>query len=857
MLAMASPACMMIARITLALFLAGACGGPRAGEAPESALKANTWSPLPDAIELKQLNDHRAMLSQALRPKGSDWILIDKGPLYNACAQAVWAPDVKKAIMLIVNPYGNPLCNTYAYDPSSAEKVPAVQWGVASGWKRLDPAGEPFNGRLLWASLAYDSTNKEVVLFGGTSADPSGSPGTRVYSLEKNTWTRLDFSRLPLAKSHAECNDLRWAVHLLEGRMRSRLHLAETMEEAKEDLAIPTKALRARVDAFAEKLSAQDGLNAEEKEQVAWAKPELLAASKSLNLLDGKATPALIEKAADAAEHLRMARDWLAVEPPTRALASMVYEPASKKIYLFGGDHLDYLMCDTWEYDCTVRRWRQRRPKLAPEPRAGHALAYLPKSKKVALFGGFGYRSEEGYRVAPYAARPFEIWTFSPEKNEWTLVKRWPKASTDAKSSDFVPVSGRAEPLDMVVGPNDTACAAVAQKPWDPQEVFVCRVDASAVDLQGASAFGVPPGTVVRHTGKFLPSFWDESVASNSAAAETTLSSLPANKWVDIKTSKTFGVNRDWGTATYDTDRQQILWFSGGHCAYSGTDVSMYSTRANAWRISCVSDFPLGAWANTGQAGLHWSFEGRPFMHSHTYKLYAYDPILKKMLLFNRDDTFIFDPAVSEWERPLPNTPFGGGPWVPKFCTTPSGVMVWAPSKAGPNPRPGLIWKLDHAKHAWVEWKTTGGPLPATPSDDHGTLVYDSKRNQLLICTAFRDGGGELWSCNLTSGVLKKLEPENRRHGPFYPREAVYIPKGDLVLFHDAIDKAAVAYHVEKNRFVTMVIPNGFEGRNPSVGLMQDPKRGLVWAIDASWNLKVLNFDLASARFTDDEKPAK
>ncbi|HOX07993.1 MAG TPA: kelch repeat-containing protein, partial [Planctomycetota bacterium] len=87
----------------------------------------------------------------------------------------------------------------------------------------------------------------------------------------------------------------------------------------------------------------------------------------------------------------------LKTEPPPRALAPMVYDPATKKIVLFGGDRLDQLYADTWVYDCASRTWEEKKPALSPSPRFGHALLRLPKSGKIVLLGGKGYSSSTDY----------------------------------------------------------------------------------------------------------------------------------------------------------------------------------------------------------------------------------------------------------------------------------------------------------------------------------------------------------------------------------------------------------------------------------------------------------------------------
>jgi RNA polymerase sigma factor (sigma-70 family) len=215
----------------------GAVAGADPALPGPSALPANAWVQAPDSDELKRLKELRAALSAAHRPKGSDWLFVEGWPVYSAGGGGVWLPERKAAFFVTGNVYENPPCNAYLYDPAATGKVAKVAWGAASGWKRLDPGGDRISGTLRWASLGYDPVNREVLLCGGNSAERSGSPGTMTYDPGKNVWKRLDFSARPLFKVHADCEELRLAAQALEGRLRSRVHLAETAEEAKEDLA--------------------------------------------------------------------------------------------------------------------------------------------------------------------------------------------------------------------------------------------------------------------------------------------------------------------------------------------------------------------------------------------------------------------------------------------------------------------------------------------------------------------------------------------------------------------------------------------------------------------------------------------
>ncbi|MDQ1712816.1 MAG: large repetitive protein [Frankiaceae bacterium] len=84
---------------------------------------------------------------------------------------------------------------------------------------------------------------------------------------------------------------------------------------------------------------------------------------------------------------------WTKVSGPSprgRSGASMVYDPASRQVVLFGGMYFDTTeryLADTWTWD--GRRWTQR-SGAGPGPRAYAAMVADPGSKNVLLFGGLG-----------------------------------------------------------------------------------------------------------------------------------------------------------------------------------------------------------------------------------------------------------------------------------------------------------------------------------------------------------------------------------------------------------------------------------------------------------------------------------
>src|SRR5262245_24482336 len=159
----------------------------------------------------------------------------------------------------------------------------------------------------------------------------------------------------------------------------------------------------------------------------------------------------------------------------------MVYDSANQQIVLFGGDHLDRLLADTWVFDCASKKWLEKRPALGPSPRSGHALVYLPKSKKVLLFGGYTYTSNTDYCGAQYTALPFEMWAYDPSANTWALVEHvGDKKNVPYQRAFYMSFTTHPAAADA----NDLVVAIGQQGGTQPTstETWSCQVDAARTD---------------------------------------------------------------------------------------------------------------------------------------------------------------------------------------------------------------------------------------------------------------------------------------------------------------------------------------------------------------------------------------
>jgi N-acetylneuraminic acid mutarotase len=108
-----------------------------------------------------------------------------------------------------------------------------------------------------------------------------------------------------------------------------------------------------------------------------------------------------------------------AVCPPARTGGSMVHDPTSGRVLLFGGVGRSGFLADLWAYDPQEDSWSELDPKNSPLPRAGVALASMPDGR-VVLFGGVSYNGLLS-----------DTWVYEPSTNAWN--KRSPERSPSTR----------------------------------------------------------------------------------------------------------------------------------------------------------------------------------------------------------------------------------------------------------------------------------------------------------------------------------------------------------------------------------------------------------------------------------------
>ena len=528
----------------------------------------------------------------------------------------------------------------------------------------------------------------------------------------------------------------------------------------------------------------------------------------------------------------------LAKQPPQRANSQLVYDPIAKKIVLFGGDQLHQQIADTWTFDLQKRDWVEVKTERCPTPRAGHAMLWLPKAKKILLLGGYTYTSETGYVASMFKPLPLEAWVFDTATSKWDLLQRFePKQGPQPPNVGF---------LHAAVDENDVV-VTTGNGTWR------LAVDANKLDAEGTEKFAGKSTDVLRRTGPHDPAWFTQDVpAADPAQVTKDLAALPANEWVLRPTPKLPRPNMDWGSSVFIDGQDKIVRFSGGHSAYSGTAPIIYDIKTDRYSLPFAPELPLEFVYSNDQVDGEWSFQKNPWMTGHTYKSTGYEPHSHSLIFAAHDYTYFFSAEKNRWERNGEKCPFHPNMYHVTLATTKQGTVAWADKRGGNG---GGLWLLDDSTRTWKVLPLTGQLHDKSP-DRHG-MAYDVKRDRLLFFSAVGKQKGDVAAYDIRNGESSWLDAAGKAQAAVSSRETIYLPEQDAVLIGARVktddDKFLWAlYDCAKNAWfgleLTGADPIGKGEFNNSMGLMFDPARKLIWAVGQNSHVHVLRLEMKSAR---------
>ncbi len=479
-----------------------------------------------------QLGERPQNVAVAGRPRADLWDARKHLPLILSvlaltakllAAEPAWFSEIKSAYTReIKSPKDQPP------QPPVAAWIPSAEYGYGE-WR------SPWKG----VAIVWDEVNGEALfLCGHQGGRPNGEAGSWALTDEGKTWRECKWESPTFELLRASALAVRTPAKDAEAAARGIFYAALTTEnEATAVKNMPaelTEDALHRDEEFSGRLGAARGEDWE-KEAIARAVPLSERATIALKsahnaFAAGRIDAAVLALCFDAQWALDEAADCLASSPPPRENPSVIFDPATKSIVLFGGSHHDFMRNDTWLYDCTRKTWRQVWPKIAPTARMG-AIFTRGADGKLTLTGGQTVLDKMVYQKGEKAA-PAGEWTFDPTSAEWT--------------------------------PNDDATKAASA----PAGTRIYR-------------------TIVR---AYDPRWYDAAPRGDRTATEAWLAKLPANVWTAVPAAPALAPERDWGTAVFDPDRDCVYRWTGGHCADPSSAMTTYHPAINRWSIPYVPD---------------------------------------------------------------------------------------------------------------------------------------------------------------------------------------------------------------------------------------------------------------------------
>jgi hypothetical protein len=474
-----------------------------------------------------------------------------------------------------------------------------------------------------------------------------------------------------------------------------------------------------------------------------------------------------------------------------------------------------------------------------PSPRALSPLIYDVKNNLFVLFGGdhLDYLTND-------------TWVFDPAKKQWQWRGCFPAPPARANHT----LTANDGKITLTGGYTYTSNTDYMGGQ------FRDHADEWKYEVSTNKWFGItnPGAGRVYRTGPFHPDFYLKGDKPNAAGTAKELKDLPANTWVAMKPPHLPQLNRDWGTAVLDPDRDLILRWSGGHCAHGGSDVLHYHLNTNRWELPYPVEFPLGQLYTNTEYPDGFNFNRRPWVTGHTYQNYGYDPVAKLMLFTGRErHTYYYDPDRADWTSRAAKPKemcYNSCFYTLTVCSTPKGLMTWT--------QEGKVFHYNAEKKEWQERKLNGVKLPGAIVDN-STVVHDSKRDRLLFARKLYGDktkyDGELYALDLKTNTVSTLSPKGMAAAAAIPYlcQIRYDAANDLLLVGGTLPpdgdapRRTPAYDCANNRWVTLALggtdPSGKSGRNVSLGLMYDTKRKLFWAVDTNSQVFVLRLDVKNA----------
>jgi hypothetical protein len=481
---------------------------------------------------------------------------------------------------------------------------------------------------------------------------------------------------------------------------------------------------------------------------------------------------------------LEKASEALDAEPPPRAIGALAHDSKTGLYVLFGGDHFDYMMNDTWVFDPKRSRWMQRHPAAAPSPR-GDVRTSSTGDGRVTISGGIEYM----YSLdSQYRTIVGESWAYDVGADRWTGPgKGVPPDTRTYRTGAYRPAhfwagarpsAGKTAERLNGLPDNTWVYMRPPRRPVQRRDWGTIAYDPHRdVLLQWSGGHSAHPGTDVPHY-HLKSNTWELPIHIENPLGFTHQHLLYPNGW---------SFNRN-------------PWMTG------------HTYKSYAYHSGLRKMIILGRTCATHRGA-------------------NYDPYY-----------YLYDPSLGAWtsrHKKHGHMCYGSNYYTLAPVDTPRGMYCWAAGKS-------RLLRLDTADMKWRPVRLKGELV--APGADASGVVYDPKRTRLLFVRKpfGKLFAGQIQAVDLESGVVSSLSPTNMQktagHEFFFVREACYLPKADLFLWGEYDRRSSktgrmFVYDPAGNRWGLVKIAGRCPGMGWGSGLAYDRKRDMVWNADNHGNV--------------------
>jgi N-acetylneuraminic acid mutarotase len=414
--------------------------------------------------------------------------------------------------------------------------------------------------------------------------------------------------------------------------------------------------------------------------------------------------------------------------PSARSAHAMVYDVTTGKVILFGGWDGTLESDETWAYDPANQTWTNLDPEgETPAGRDSHSMVYDSTSGTIVLFGGW-----DGYQDLG------DTWVYDPVANAWTQHDPggYAPPARSCHAMVYDPTGGRV----ILFGGYDEDQEFGDTWAFDPSagtwtELHPGGGSPAARDSH-SMVFDAATGTAVLFGG------WD----ANADFGDTWAYDPAADVWTQVEPGGAAPAARGNCAMAYDSSRGRAVLFGGSASGSMMNDTWAYEPAAGTW-----SELDPGSTLPVARYG-----------HST-----AYDPESAQLLVFGGftsygdvlGDIWSFDPITESWTE---RDPAGSLP-----VARSGHRMVYDPDTGTAIMFGGYTgefdlndtWAYDPAADMWSDLNPAGA-LP--PARDSHAMVYDPVSQRVLLFGGRDDEYqplDDLWAYDPSTNSWTELAP--------------------------------------------------------------------------------------------------